>query len=126
MCAPSNVAVDKVMSEVIKLFGKDQEMKSGENWNKSSVHERFIAILGSSVRFFVEDMIADAETMEDAITAHENYPKLCDIYDNMVSSLPRFLLLMWSMLIFHISYQALDTLASHSLHFLVTKLLIPT
>ncbi|VDO76414.1 unnamed protein product [Heligmosomoides polygyrus] len=57
VCAPSNVAVDKVMSEVIKLFGKDQEMKS--------------------------DMIADAETMEDAITAHENYPKLCDIYDNM-------------------------------------------
>ncbi|KAK6029075.1 hypothetical protein OSTOST_04821, partial [Ostertagia ostertagi] len=67
VCAPSNVAVDKVMSEVLKLFESEQI-----DDDLSSDKKR--------------DMISDAETIEDAITSNENYPELCDMFDKMNSS----------------------------------------
>ncbi|KAK6726070.1 hypothetical protein RB195_004406 [Necator americanus] len=65
VCAPSHVAVDKVMSEVLKIVDNteddgDVSLSSEEN-----------------------DVIADAETIEDAISSHEKYLDLCDLFDKM-------------------------------------------
>ncbi|EYC31735.1 hypothetical protein Y032_0003g1207 [Ancylostoma ceylanicum] len=62
VCAPSHVAVDKVMSELFKFFDNapDEEDIPEES-----------------------DVIADAETIEDAISSHEKYLDLCDLFDKM-------------------------------------------
>ncbi|KIH53120.1 hypothetical protein ANCDUO_16760, partial [Ancylostoma duodenale] len=65
VCAPSHVAVDKVMSELVKFF---DNATSEEDLPTSSEES---------------DVIADAETIEDAISSHEKYSDLCDLFDKM-------------------------------------------
>ncbi|WKX88225.1 hypothetical protein Q1695_008116 [Nippostrongylus brasiliensis] len=65
VCAPSHVAVDKVMTDVLSsLRGNEDEHEICEEEPRN-------------------DVVADAETIEDAIMSHEKYPDLCDIYANM-------------------------------------------
>ncbi|KHJ92812.1 hypothetical protein OESDEN_07289 [Oesophagostomum dentatum] len=64
VCAPSHVAVDRVMSEVSKFFTEqrdDEEISCDET----------------------DRVIADAETIEDAIVTHEKYTDLCNLFDQM-------------------------------------------
>uniref|UniRef100_A0A7I4XRV6 Helicase ATP-binding domain-containing protein n=1 Tax=Haemonchus contortus TaxID=6289 RepID=A0A7I4XRV6_HAECO len=64
VCAPSNVATDKVMSEVIRLLDSEQL----ENIDPDDL---------------MHDMVSDAETIEEAITSNDKYPELCDMFDKM-------------------------------------------
>ncbi|KAJ1373363.1 DNA-binding protein SMUBP-2 [Parelaphostrongylus tenuis] len=66
VCAPSNVAVDKAMSEVIKLFttGNYEDYPTCE----------------------INDMITNGETIEEAISSHDMYPVLCDMFNKINNS----------------------------------------
>ncbi|VDO34528.1 unnamed protein product [Haemonchus placei] len=66
VCAPSNVATDKVMSEVIRLLDSEKL----ENIDPDDL---------------MQGMISDAETIEEAITSNDKYPELCDMFDKMNS-----------------------------------------
>lgn len=66
VCAPSNVAVDKAMSEVIKLF-------AGNDCNDFASSE-------------IDDMIVSGETIEEAISSHDMYPVLCDMFEKVNKS----------------------------------------
>ncbi|KAK5975963.1 hypothetical protein GCK32_004804, partial [Trichostrongylus colubriformis] len=67
VCAPSNVAVDKVMTEVLKLLDDEQLKEDFPSDRK-------------------REMISDAETIEEALTANEKYPELCGMFDQMNAS----------------------------------------
>ncbi|VDM73046.1 unnamed protein product, partial [Strongylus vulgaris] len=65
VCAPSHVAIEKVMSEVLKYFDDPEYVED------SLVDKE-------------KDLIANAETIEDAICSHDRYMDLCELFDRMV------------------------------------------
>ncbi|VDN28759.1 unnamed protein product [Cylicostephanus goldi] len=66
VCAPSHVAVDKVMSEVLKCFAEPKDLEDSDIYDVEN------------------EVVANAETIEEAITANDKYMELCDIFDKMV------------------------------------------
>ncbi|CAJ0595220.1 unnamed protein product [Cylicocyclus nassatus] len=65
VCAPSHVAVDKVMSEVLKCFAEPKDLED------------------SDISDVQNEVVANAETIEEAITSNDKYMELCDIFDKM-------------------------------------------